>query len=311
VEYLPIAALERHYIPLSGRGIEGPMAARIGIIGMGHVGKAMYDLFRSHAGIVTFDARGHGDYPAGDLAACDLGVICVDTPEGADGECDVTNVGEAVNRLPISRVLIKSTVAPGTTDLLARSTGKQICFSPEYVGESSYYHPFWAAGVRDVPFVILGGPPSARRWLIDLLLPVLGPTKVYFQCSALEAEVIKYMENAYFATKVSFVNEFARICQAVGADWHTVREGWLLDPRVEPMHTAVFAGSPGFAGKCLPKDLSAIIQASAAAGYAPALLAEVLRSNRRFRGGEADGLPSPGTGGTGRNPPAGRPPQPA
>jgi UDPglucose 6-dehydrogenase len=285
------------------------MAARIGIIGMGHVGKAMRDLFCRHAEIVTFDTREHDDYPAAGLAACDLGVICVDTPEGAGGECDVSNVGEAIDRLPIGRVLIKSTVAPGTTDLLARSTGKEICFSPEYVGESSYYHPFWAAGARDVPFVILGGPPSARHWLVDLLLPVLGPTKVYFQCSALEAEVIKYMENAYFAAKISFVNEFARICQAVGADWHTVREGWLLDPRIEPMHTAVFAGSPGFAGKCLPKDLSAIIHASAAAGYDPALLAEVLASNHRFRGGDAGALPSPA--GNGRTPPADTPPSPA
>ena len=63
----------------------------------------------------------------------------------------------------------------------------------------------------------------------------------------------------YLATKVSFVNEFRRICEILGADWHTVREGWLLDPRVEPAHRAAFASTPGFGGRCLPKDLSAII----------------------------------------------------
>jgi UDPglucose 6-dehydrogenase len=73
---------------------------------------------------------------------------------------------------------------------------------------------------------------------------VLGPTKTYFQCSAIEAEIIKYMENSYLATKVSFVNEFRRICETFGADWHAVREGWLLDPRVEPTHTAAFASAP-------------------------------------------------------------------
>jgi|HubBroStandDraft_1064217.scaffolds.fasta_scaffold169139_2 UDPglucose 6-dehydrogenase len=260
------------------------MDMRIGIIGMGHVGQSMSELFEHHAQIVTFDAKEDRGYPESELTTCDAVVICVDTPMGDDGECDIRKVREAVQRLPVDRVLIKSTIAPGTTDILIKTTGKQICFSPEYVGESSYYQPFWADDVRAVPFVILGGEPAARRWFLDLLLPVLGPTKAYFQCSALEAEIIKYMENSYFATKVSFVNEFHHICAALGADWHTVREGWLLDPRVEPMHTAVFAHAPGFAGKCLPKDVHAIVHAAAAAGYSPALLIEVLRSNQRFRG---------------------------
>jgi UDPglucose 6-dehydrogenase len=97
------------------------------------------------------------------------------------------------------------------------------------------------------------------------------------------------MENAYLAAKVSFVNEFRRICETFGADWHTVREGWLLDPRVEPAHTAAFARAPGFGGKCLPKDLCAIIHAATSTGYDPALLREVLRSNERF-GGEVPQL---------------------
>ena len=114
---------------------------------------------------------------------------------------------------------------------------------------------------------------------------MLGPSKIYFQCAAREAEVIKYMENTYFATKVTFVNEFCEICRVFGADWHTVREGWLLDPRVEPMHTAVFPADRGYAGKCLPKDTDAIIHAAPQAGYRPQLLAEVVRSNARFRAG--------------------------
>jgi nucleotide sugar dehydrogenase len=259
------------------------MGARIAIIGMGHVGRSMQALLAGHAQLVTFDASGTQEYPRRDLAACDAGLICVDTPMRADGSCDTSKVCEAVSRLPVDRVLVKSTIAPGTTDSLIETTGKQICFSPEYIGESSYYHPFWADGIRAVPFVILGGEPALRQWFIDLLLPVLGPVKTYFQCSALEAELIKYMENAYFATKVSFVNEFRRICSAFRADWHTVREGWLLDPRIEPMHTAAFVQSPGFSGKCLPKDLHAIVHAATAAGYSPALLIEVLRSNQRYR----------------------------
>jgi UDPglucose 6-dehydrogenase len=152
----------------------------------------------------------------------------------------------------------------------------------------------------------LGGDPSARRHFIDLLQPVLGPARTYFQCTAIEAEIIKYMENAYRATKVTFVTEFRRICETFGADWHTVRGGWLLDPRIEPAHTAAFASTPGFGGKCLPKDLAAIIRAAADAGYSPGLLSEVLHSNQRFRDQGTPWPPARISGGRqpGNHPPA-------
>jgi UDP-glucose 6-dehydrogenase len=158
-----------------------------------------------------------------------------------------------------------------------------LCYWPEYIGESRYYNPYFPSGIAEVPFVILGGVPGECRWFIDRLLPILGPTKRYFQCDATEAELIKYAENAYFATKISFVNEYRRIAEAFGADWHTVREGWLLDPRVEPMHTAAFLNEPGFSGKCLPKDLIAIVTAAADEGYHASLLREVVACNDRFR----------------------------
>lgn len=256
---------------------------KIGIIGLGHVGTMMQRLFDGHAELVTFDASHGARYPHDQLAECDLALVCVNTPAGPTGACDTSNVYEAVKRLPTEHILVRSTVPPGTTDHLGEITGKQICFSPEYVGESRYHQPFFSHDAAEVPFLVVGGPQPARQHVIDVMLPVLGPSKTYLQCTAREAEVIKYMENAYFATKVTFVNEFARICVAVGADWHTVREGWLLDPRVEPMHTAVFPADPGFSGKCLPKDLTAIIHAATEAGYHPQLLEQVRSSNERFR----------------------------
>ncbi|MFG1928809.1 hypothetical protein [Cryptosporangium sp. NPDC048952] len=255
---------------------------KIGIIGMGHVGSSMRDLFGAHAELITYDQADATPYPHDELSTCDFAIICVNTPPGPDGTCDTSRVVEAIKQLPTARILIKSTVTPGTTDQLITDTGKDICFSPEYVGESTYYNPVYAQP-DSVPFIILGGHPAVRGWFVDALLPILGPTKTYFPCAAIDAEVVKYMENAFFATKITFVNEFRRICDAVGADWHTVREGWLLDERVEPSHTAVFATAPGFDGKCLPKDLAAIVAAARGAGYQPHLLAEVLASNSRFR----------------------------
>ena len=92
------------------------------------------------------------------------------------------------------------------------------------------------------------------------------------------------MENIYFATKVTFANEMRKVCEAFGADYWMVREGWALDPRVDPMHTAVFPQNPGFGGKCLPKDLNALISAAREVGYEAEFFQEVWRSNKRFRG---------------------------
>jgi UDPglucose 6-dehydrogenase len=99
---------------------------------------------------------------------------------------------------------------------------------------------------------------------------------------------VKYMENSFLATKVAFVNEFYEICRSFGADWHAVREGWLLDPRIGRSHSAVFTANRGFDGKCLPKDVNAIVRAASEVGYRPALLAEVLASNARFRAKSRD-----------------------
>jgi len=98
--------------------------------------------------------------------------------------------------------------------------------------------------------------------------------------------MVKYAENTYFATKVIFVNEIARLCATIGIDWHTVREGWLLDPRVERDHTAVFADAPGFGGRCLPKDLDALIAfAQNELGTTAGLLEAVRERNAAFIAG--------------------------
>lgn len=256
---------------------------RIGVIGLGHVGRSVVELFKPHAHVVAWDRADAVDYPDRELAECAYAIVCVGTPATSDGDADLTAVQEAIECLPCDRVLLKSTVPPGTSARLAVQAGKRLCFWPEYVGESRYYNPFFPTRIDEVPFVILGGEPDDRRWFIDRLLPILGPTKVYYQCTATEAELIKYAENTYFATKITFVNEFRRICEHFGVDWHAVREGWLLDPRIERMHTAAFQGAQGFAGRCLPKDLQAIIAAAADCGYDPRLLREVLASNARMQ----------------------------
>ncbi|MDX6278864.1 MAG: UDPglucose 6-dehydrogenase [Nocardioidaceae bacterium] len=259
---------------------------KIAIIGLGHVGKGLRDRLDGVCDLVTYDIADGRDYPADDLATCDLGFICVGTPSAPDGSADVSHVIDAVNAAQFSPIVIKSTVPPGTTDRLIAETGKTICFSPEYTGESHWVGSTWQQFEDAAAFQIVGGEPAARRAVLDVLVSLFGPETQMFQCTAAEAEMVKYAENTYFATKVTFVNEIARLCAAAGLDWHTVREGWLLDPRVERDHTAVFPDAPGFAGRCLPKDLDALIAfAQNELGTTAGLLEAVRQRNETFIAG--------------------------
>ena len=257
---------------------------RIGVIGLGHVGHSVVAQFRDHD-LVTYDIRDSGPYPTDALARCDVALICVDTPPRPDGSADVSRVEAALAQLPCDTVLIRSTVPPGTTERLSRETGKEVCFWPEYVGETHYLGASWEQFASRDPFVILGGEPSVRGRMIDLLQPTFGPQVRFFQCSSSEAELVKYMENSYFAAKITFVNEFRLLSEQLGLDWHTVREGWLLDPRVERDHTVAFADQRGFDGKCLPKDLAAILRVAEGSGLHLKMLEAVQEANRDFRRG--------------------------
>ncbi|MBI2873253.1 MAG: UDP-glucose/GDP-mannose dehydrogenase family protein [Chloroflexi bacterium] len=213
---------------------------------------------------------------------CRFSIICVPTPENADGSCDVSSVEDVVGWLDTPIIIIKSAVPPGTTDRLKAKYRKRIVVSPEYFGESTYYLPelFTPLGW---PYLIVGGDRQDTADVVELFVPVLGPAKTYMQVDARTAELTKYMENAWLAMQVTFANEFYEIAKAHGVDYNVLREAWALDPRVSKWHTAVFPMKRGFGGKCLPKDLKAVIAAAEQAGYSPGFLKEIWASNLRFR----------------------------
>jgi UDPglucose 6-dehydrogenase len=265
---------------------------KIGIIGHGYVGKGMERLFSGAYEIAVFDILHQPDDSV--LSGSDLILICAPTPPDEDGLCDVSMVFDAAERAdaiaPDALVCIKSAVPPGTTDTLNRKfKGERFHVSPEYMGELPNFTPAWAypdpQDARSHDFVIVGGPRAGE--VLDFFQRVMATTARYMACQAIEAELVKRLENAFFATKVTFCNEAAKIVQANGADWHSVRELWLLDPRIGRSHTAVFPDRPGFGGKCLPKDLSALIAEAQSAGVDATLLKAVRDTNDRIRGGSA------------------------
>jgi len=262
---------------------------KIGIIGHGYVGRGMEKLFAGAFDLAIYD-KAKPPYDPSVLAGSDLILICVGTPMAEDGSCDASAVWDAATvaneQAPDALVCIKSAVPIGTTNALNDEyPGKRFHVSPEYMGEGTNFVPPWdypdPRDSRSHDFVIVGGPRAGE--VLDFFQRVMATTARYFACAAIEAELTKRFENAYFAAKVTFVNEAARICAAYGADWHRVRELWLADPRIGRSHTAVFRDRPGFGGRCLPKDLSALIVEAETVGVDPMLLKAVRETNATIR----------------------------
>lgn len=273
------------------------MKREILIIGYGYVGKAMANMLKNHYQVVIFDPYYNGpateefSWLAGDdlkehnTANYALTIICVPTPINQNRSCDTSIVEETIKKINTEVILIKSTISPGTTDYLKKKYNKRIVFSPEYVGEGNYWHPYpFQSDMKECPFLILGGAKPDTQYILDLFVPILGPKKTYYQCTAKEAEVIKYMENSYFGLKVIWANQMKDLCDALDVDYYSVRTGWALDPRVDDMHTMVFKDKRGFSGKCLPKDLNAIVQSARNAGFDFPIMKEVLRINEEIYG---------------------------
>lgn len=256
---------------------------RIGIVGYGVVGKALGKLFGYQSGkasVRVYDKFLQGlDGPAERAAiqTCDLVFVAVPTPGSADGGCDLSAVEDAVSWVE-PPVCLKSTVPPGTVDQLVSDTGKRICFSPEYLGETPWHN---SKGVEAPDFVIVGGERPLCELVVRAYQQVLGPRTRYYMTDSKAAELCKYMVNTFLCTKVAFVNEFYDLAQAAGVSFEELRELWLADERIGRSHTMV-TEERGYGGRCFPKDIAAIVHWAMPRGGAP-LLDAVVRCNDQVR----------------------------
>lgn len=255
---------------------------KIAIIGLGYVGSAYQKLFPE--AVIYDPAKGFDNKET--VNSCDLAIVCVPTPQSPDNSCDTSIIEEAISWLKTPLILIKSTIPPGTTKALKEKYQKRICHSPEYLGEGKYFIAPWKyphpTEVQYHEFMIIGGAPEDRDEIIQIFLPILGPDKFYYQVDETTSELIKYMENSFLATKITFCQEFFEIANKLNVDFNQLREGWLLDSRIGRSHTSVFKNKRGFSGKCLPKDLNAIVKTAEKSGYEPKFLKQVLKSNDDF-----------------------------
>lgn len=223
---------------------------KIGIIGLGIVGTAVKDLFKEAK---IYDPNRKESLTKEQFNKdLDFAFICVPTNQLESGQCDTSIVEEAVKWAePKYGFICLSTVSIGTTERLVQSYGKNIVFSPEYFGEG-VAHPL--TSLKDQPFAILGGTQEAIDKVISLYQTVYNSNLKIFQTDSRTAEFIKYMENSWIATKVTFFNEAFDLAELFGVNYNQFREGFLNDPRVTSSHTFVYESQRGWDGKCLHPD---------------------------------------------------------
>lgn len=233
----------------------------VAIVGFGNVGKCMHGLFPN--AIIYDEPKNIGTRE--EVNNCEYAFVCVPTPQAEDGSCDTSIVNDVLSWLdPKEAIIIRSTVPVGYTDKKMRErlpfdsnpTNHHLVFQPEYYGETTA-HPF--ADPHNRSWITLGGEPYDTQKVAELYQTVFTSELIINQVDSKTAELAKYMENCFYATKVTFCNEFYNIAEEMGVDYNQLRETWLLDPRISRSHTFVYPNNRGYGGSCLPKDMAAMI----------------------------------------------------
>lgn len=248
---------------------------KIGIIGYGHVGKAMHLLFKE--AIIYDKYTGIGSMA--EVSQVDLAFICVPTPMRPDGSCDTSAVEEVIQQCTARLLVIRSTVYVGFTRAMMQKYQREIVFQPEYYGETAA-HPY--ADLRQQTWLNFGGNPKGIKLAIQAYQKVVNSNVRIMQGTPEEMEMAKYMENSYFAVKVVFCNEFFDLCEKMGIDYNRVREAWISDPRIGNSHTFVYEDNRGFGGSCLPKDANSIAKQARDVGRELQVVESAIAKNKKF-----------------------------
>jgi len=236
---------------------------KIGVIGNGFVGNSMAFGFSP-----THEIRIHDKDPKRNMNTieevleCDFIFVAVPTPMDEKGAINLSVVIKALgeinekNKRTDNVIILKSTMIPGTSRLLIDQFPKlNIVFNPEFLTERTAKLDFLTQAR-----IVLGGDPEFTAKVKTLF------EERFMHCYVIEtntttAEMIKYMNNVFFASKVSIMNEFKQICDEVGADWNIALKGFAADQRIGDSHLNVPGpdGKLGFGGSCFPKDINAFM----------------------------------------------------
>ena len=253
---------------------------KIIIAGHGFVGKAVHNALKSKHELVIVDPA----YTADEIHQhhdADGIIICVSTPTTEDGICDLSNIANVLDQVPIFLpVLIKSTVAPSTAEGFKEVyPDHSIVYSPEFLRARTANEDF-----LNQKYIILGGDDPEGFWH-ELFQTTLPNCNLIFNCSPEEACVIKYATNSFLAVKTSFFNQIYDICYERNIDYSLVRQIIAHDNRIGSDHTLVPGpdGERGWGGACFPKDTRAFVKWSTTIGKPTTLVESAINYNDKVR----------------------------
>jgi len=242
---------------------------KIGIVGRGFVGSAVEFGFSAQTGCDA-QVKVYDKDPLKSLHSLEETVnesdfifLSVPTPSNPDGSMhlgileSVLQDIQLINNRKDNIILIRSTIIPGTTTKLCDKFKKlNIVFNPEFLTERSAKFDF----INQSRF-ILGGERKNTSRVAELFKWRFGSSVPCIETNFETSEMIKYMNNCFFATKVSFMNEMKQIADKANIDWGVAVEGFVRDGRIGHSHLTVPGpdGKGGFGGSCFPKDIQAMI----------------------------------------------------
>ncbi len=259
---------------------------KVGVIGNGFVGANLAKVLEEAHNTVVYDKFQEGFRDPSVLSGSKVIFICVPTPMKPDGEIDLSVVEDAIVTLKniISTVekpliVIRSTTVPGTADDLAQKYPFDFASNPEFLREKHALED-----MKNTRRIIIGAENHTDYLKVAAVYIELFPNGEYVSVDRKTAEMIKYSSNSLLAGQIALANEIYQICNVLEIDYKKVKDALLLDDRIArnidvPGHD----GDLGFGGKCLPKDLNALISHATKKGNDPKLLREVWNLNNRLR----------------------------
>lgn len=232
---------------------------KVGIIGNGFVGEAQAFAFSPISEVYIYDVNPlRSLHTKEEVYNCDFIFVAVPTPMHSDGTQDLTYINEVFSQASGDGIyIIKSTILPGTTELLiTKYPNLKIVFSPEFLTERTS-----KLDMMTQSRIIIGSENEILSKEVEKLFATRFMNRHFIHTDTKTAELIKYMNNTFFATKISIINEFKRLSDKLGADWEKALYGFVSDGRIGDSHLHVPGpdGMHGYGGVCFPKDVNALV----------------------------------------------------
>jgi len=242
----------------------------IGIIGYGVIGKTLADWImrnNSNCNILISDKdKGFND----NISTCDIFFINIHIDTEKDGTQNLNVLKTIIKQLPQKPIFIRTTILPGTADMLSKEFSRKIYFMPEFLSEKTAEQDFYSK-----PMIFCGEFELLKSIFVN---------KQYIIMSNLEAEIAKYAHNVFGALKVIYFNGIYELAKRTNSDYEKIKNGVLLSGYINDTHTRVPGNNNelGYGGKCFPKDVKAFIRYTKGSKFNKLVLL-IERLNKFFR----------------------------